>query len=58
MDEYEAKTGISIPIHGVLLILSLDLPLASAMIDALSFFTVDAASGGFVAPFGTLLAFL
>ena len=47
LDEYERKTGHSVPIHGALNnIFSFRLYLV--------FLVVDAASGGFIAPFATV----
>jgi glutamate decarboxylase len=47
LDEYEAKTGHFVPIHGKFF-LFLKIPLINFE------HTVDAASGGFVAPFATV----
>ena len=47
LDEYEAKTGNFVPIHG-------PFPLIYDFSCFLTFRIVDAASGGFIAPFVTV----
>jgi glutamate/tyrosine decarboxylase-like PLP-dependent enzyme len=48
LDEYDTKTGHSVPIHGLFPIILTQLSIL------IHVFTVDGASGAFVAPFATV----